>query len=174
MQSSASCTSLALKLTAGTHVSAGGPNAASRIEGGTPTFRRGTQALNAAGVSTFTGLYCVQPFLPVLKDTFHVSPAESGLALPLCTGLLAVSLLIAGPFSENWGPRAAGPCRNPDRQGLIGAPSGAHVSFVKDRPHVAARFYNKPYANLFPGILTDTGQPASSQLGAAPQHFPSR
>src|SRR3954453_8120052 len=120
MQSSASCTSLALKLTAGTHVSAGVPNAASRIEVGTPTFRRVTQALNAAGFSTFTVLYCVQPFLPVLKDTFHVSPAESGLALPLCTGLLAVSLLIAGPFSENWGPRAAGPCRNPDRKGLIG------------------------------------------------------
>src|SRR4051794_98663 len=107
MQSSASCTSLALKLTAGTHVSAGVPNAASRIEGGTPTFRHVTLALTAAGFSTFTVLYCVQPFLPVLKYTFHVSPAESGLALPLCTGLLAVSLLIAGPFSENWGPRAA-------------------------------------------------------------------
>ena len=143
-------------------MSAGVSNAASRIEVGTPTFRRVTLALTAAGFSTFTVLYCVQPFLPVLKDTFHVSPAESGLALPLCTGLLAVSLLIAGPFSENWGPRAAGPCRNPDRQGLIGAPSGAHVSFVKDRPHVAARFHNKPYANIFPGILTDNGRPRKS------------
>src|SRR3954464_2522149 len=92
MQSSASCTSLALKLTAGKHVSAGVPNAVSRIEVGTPTFRHVTLALTAAGFSTFTVLYCVQPFLPVLKDTFHVSPAESGLALPLCTGLLAVSL----------------------------------------------------------------------------------
>src|SRR3954453_17775217 len=69
MQSSASCTSLALKLTAGTHVAAGVPNAASRIEGGTPTFRHVTLALTAAGFSTFTVLYCVQPFLPVLKDT---------------------------------------------------------------------------------------------------------
>src|SRR3954464_10982208 len=113
MQSSASCTSLALKLTAGTHVSAGVPNAVSRIEVGTPTFRRVTLALTAAGFSTSTVLYCVQPFLPVLKDTFHVSPAESGLALPLCTGLLAVSLLIAGPFSENWGSARSGPMPEP-------------------------------------------------------------
>src|SRR3954470_1950950 len=98
MQSSASCTSLALKLTAGTHVAAGVPNAASRIEVGTPTFRRGPRGLTAAGSSTLTLLYCGQPFRPFLKDTFHVSPAESGLALPLCTGLVAVSLLIAGPF----------------------------------------------------------------------------
>ena len=52
-------------------MSAGVPNAASRIEVGTPTFRRVTLALTAAGFSTFTVLYCVQPFLPVLKDTFH-------------------------------------------------------------------------------------------------------
>ena len=89
-------------------MSAGVPNAVSRIKVGTPTFRRVTLALTAAGFSTFTVLYCVQPFLPVFTDTFHVSPAESSLALSLCTGLLAVSLLIAGPFSENWGSARSG------------------------------------------------------------------
>src|SRR4051812_29640809 len=54
MQSSASCTSLALKLTAGTHVSAGVPHAASRTQVGNPTFRHVTLALTAAGFSTFT------------------------------------------------------------------------------------------------------------------------
>jgi MFS transporter, YNFM family, putative membrane transport protein len=48
-------------------------------------------------------LYCVQPLLPIFTHEFHVSPAESSLALSLSTGLLAVSLLIAGPLSEVWG-----------------------------------------------------------------------
>jgi YNFM family putative membrane transporter len=41
--------------------------------------------------------------VPVFTDDFHVSPAESSLTLSLSTGLLAVSLLIAGPLSEVWG-----------------------------------------------------------------------
>src|SRR3954447_20142198 len=73
------------------------------IVAGTPAFRRVTFALTAAGFSTFTVLYCVQPLLPVFTHEFHVSPAESSLALSLSTGLLAVSLLIAGPLSEVWG-----------------------------------------------------------------------
>src|SRR5215213_11612112 len=79
------------------------PNSANRLGVGTPAFRRVTLALTAAGFSTFTVLYCVQPLLPVFTDEFHVSPAESSLALSLSTGLLAVSLLIAGPLSEVWG-----------------------------------------------------------------------
>ena len=75
----------------------------SHIEVGTPAFRRVTLALTAAGFSTFTVLYCVQPLMPVFADEFHVSPAESSLALSLSTGLLAIALLIAGPLSEVWG-----------------------------------------------------------------------
>ena len=73
------------------------------IKTGTPAFRRVTLALTAAGFSTFAVLYCVQPLLPVFTAEFHVSPAQSSLALSLSTGLLAVGLLIAGPLSERWG-----------------------------------------------------------------------
>ena len=51
----------------------------SRIATGTPAFRRITLALTAAGFSTFTVLYCVQPLLPIFTNEFHVSPTESSL-----------------------------------------------------------------------------------------------
>ena len=73
------------------------------IKTGTPAFRRVTLALTAAGFSTFAVLYCVQPLLPVFTAKFHVSPAESSLALSLSTGLLGIGLLIAGPLSDVWG-----------------------------------------------------------------------
>ena len=72
------------------------------IETGSPAFRRVTLALTAAGFSTFAVLYCVQPLLPVFTAKFHVSPAESSLALSLSTGLLGIGLLIAGPLSDVW------------------------------------------------------------------------
>ena len=73
------------------------------IEAGTPVFRRTTLALAAAGFSTFAVLYGVQPLLPVYADDFHVSPAESSLALSLPCATLAVSLLVVSPLSEVWG-----------------------------------------------------------------------
>ncbi|MGX5776626.1 MFS transporter [Methylorubrum zatmanii] len=75
------------------------------IEAGTPTFRRATLALFAAGFSTFAVLYGVQPLLPIFADTFAVSPAESSLALSLPCATLAVSLLVVSPLSEVWGRR---------------------------------------------------------------------
>ncbi|AWN39775.1 MFS transporter [Methylobacterium durans] len=73
------------------------------IEAGTPVFRRTTVALAAAGFSTFAVLYGVQPLLPVYADDFHVSPAESSLALSLPCATLAIALLIVSPLSEVWG-----------------------------------------------------------------------
>jgi len=75
------------------------------IEAGTPAFRRTTLALAAAGFSTFAVLYGVQPLLPVFADEFHVSPAESSLALSLPCAMLALALLVVSPLSEVWGRR---------------------------------------------------------------------
>lgn len=75
----------------------------SLIEAGTPVFRRTTLALFAAGFSTFAVLYGVQPLLPVFADAFHVSPAESSLALSAPCAFLAIALLIVSPLSEVWG-----------------------------------------------------------------------
>lgn len=73
------------------------------IRHGTAAFRRANLALFAAGVSTFSLLYCVQPLLPIYGREFAVGAAESSLALSSSTGVLAFSLLFAGALSDVWG-----------------------------------------------------------------------
>ncbi|WP_258128210.1 MFS transporter [Achromobacter anxifer] len=67
---------------------------------GTPGLRRAQWALFAAGFSTFSLLYCVQPLMPLFTQAFGVSPAQSSLVLSLCTGLLAVAIFFVGLFSQ--------------------------------------------------------------------------
>ncbi|CCH08564.1 MFS transporter [Achromobacter xylosoxidans] len=67
---------------------------------GTPALRRAQWALFAAGFSTFSLLYCVQPLMPLFTQAFGVSPAESSLVLSLCTGLLAIAIFLVGLFSQ--------------------------------------------------------------------------
>jgi YNFM family putative membrane transporter len=74
-----------------------------QIEAGTLAFRRTNVALFASGFSTFALFYCVQPLLPVFAQEFHVSPAQSSLALSLTTGVLAFAMLLASALSEHWG-----------------------------------------------------------------------
>lgn len=74
-------------------------------EPGTPAYRRIVFALFLAGFVTFTLLYCVQPLLPMLAKEFHVSPAQSSLALSLSTGCLALAILGAGAISESMNRR---------------------------------------------------------------------
>jgi MFS transporter, YNFM family, putative membrane transport protein len=79
------------------------PDVAGFIQQGTPAFVQTNLALFASGFATFALLYCVQPLLPILSDTFKVAPAEASLSLSLTTALMAVSLPIAGSLSEMWG-----------------------------------------------------------------------
>jgi MFS transporter, YNFM family, putative membrane transport protein len=74
-----------------------------KIEHGTPAFIRTNSALFSAGFATFALLYCVQPLMPVFSHNFKVSAAGASLSLSLTTGLLAVSMLVAGVLSEAWG-----------------------------------------------------------------------
>jgi YNFM family putative membrane transporter len=67
---------------------------------GTPGLRRAQWALFAAGFSTFSLLYCVQPLMPMFTGAFGVSPAQSSLVLSLCTGLLAIAIFFVGLFSQ--------------------------------------------------------------------------
>ncbi|KRC79254.1 hypothetical protein ASE30_25090 [Achromobacter sp. Root83] len=67
---------------------------------GMPGLRRAQWALFAAGFSTFSLLYCVQPLMPLFTSAFNVSPAQSSLALSLCTGLLAIAIFFVGLFSQ--------------------------------------------------------------------------
>ncbi len=72
------------------------------IERGTPAFHRTNLALFSAGWATFALMYCVQPLMPLFSREFRVTPAAASLSLSLTTGLLAVSMLIAGALSEAW------------------------------------------------------------------------
>jgi YNFM family putative membrane transporter len=74
-----------------------------QIEQGSPEFRRTSLALFSAGFATFALLYFVQPLLPVFTEVFHLSPARSSLALSSTTGMLSVSMLLAGAVSEGLG-----------------------------------------------------------------------
>jgi YNFM family putative membrane transporter len=88
---------------AATHCRAEDVPSAPRIEHGTAAFVRTNCAIFASGLATFALLYCVQPLMPVLSDTFHVGATGASLSLSLTTAFLAVSILIAGALSETWG-----------------------------------------------------------------------
>ena len=48
-------------------------------------------------------MHCIQPLLPVLADTFHVSAAEASLAMSVTTGILGPAILTAGMISDRFG-----------------------------------------------------------------------
>jgi YNFM family putative membrane transporter len=73
---------------------------------GSAAYWRINVALVLAGFSTFSLLYCAQSLMPAFAVAFRVSPAESSLALSLSTGLLAVSVFLAGALSETTGRKA--------------------------------------------------------------------
>jgi YNFM family putative membrane transporter len=75
------------------------------IQQGTSEFRRAVLALFMAGFATFGVLYCVQPLLPGFSSHFGVSAGNSALALSVSTGVLAVSMLVAGIVSDRIGRR---------------------------------------------------------------------
>ncbi|ANI17845.1 MULTISPECIES: MFS transporter [Pseudomonas] len=72
----------------------------SYIEKGTPAFMRTSLALFSGGFATFALLYCVQPMMPVLSQTFALSAAQSSLVLSIATIMMALGLLVTGPISD--------------------------------------------------------------------------
>jgi len=76
------------------------------LQRGSAAFRRANWALFAAGFSTFSLMYCVQPLLPLFAEHFGVSPAQSSLSLSLTTGLLALAIFLVGFWSSRL-PRKA-------------------------------------------------------------------
>lgn len=73
------------------------------IRHGTPAFRRSNLALFAAGVATFSLLYCVQPLLPEFSRDFGVSAAVSALSLSSTSAVLAIAILFSGALSDACG-----------------------------------------------------------------------
>ena len=74
-----------------------------RIVPGSAAFLRSNLGLFAAGFAAIALLYTVQPILPLFSAQFHVSPAESSLALSLPTLVLALMMLVVSGLSETFG-----------------------------------------------------------------------
>jgi YNFM family putative membrane transporter len=75
------------------------------ITRGTPAYRKLAIAMVAAGFSTFSLLYSVQPLLPEFADRFHLSAEAASLAVSVATGPMAITILIAGVMSDRIGRR---------------------------------------------------------------------
>ncbi len=76
------------------------------MQQGTPLFRRVTLALFAGALATYASLYTTQPLLPLLSDSFHITPAMASLTISAATATLAVALLFAGPLADSIGRKA--------------------------------------------------------------------
>ncbi|MBY4890546.1 MFS transporter [Pantoea sp. DY-15] len=73
------------------------------IKRGTKEYLRAGISLFLLGFASFSLIYCVQPLLPAFSGAFSISPAQSSLALSFTKGLLAVSILLSGAFSQALG-----------------------------------------------------------------------
>jgi len=73
------------------------------IAAGSREYRRINRAMAFGGFSVFALLYCVQPLMPLLAQDFHLTPAQSSLALSVSTATLAVALLASGGVAERIG-----------------------------------------------------------------------
>lgn len=73
------------------------------IRPGTTGYMQARIALFIAGLVPFILIYTVQPTLPLFAEEFHISAPVASLTLSFTTGLLAVTMLIAGAISEKIG-----------------------------------------------------------------------
>lgn len=69
----------------------------------TSSYHRLIIAMTAGGLANFSGMYFVQPLLPLLATQYHVTPAESAQVLSITTLTIIVGLLLAGPLSDRFG-----------------------------------------------------------------------
>ena len=73
------------------------------ISQGTVEYKKAGMALFLLGFTSFSLIYCVQPLLPNLSQSFHIAPSASALALSLTTGFLAMSIMLSSAFSQTLG-----------------------------------------------------------------------
>ncbi|QID18207.1 MFS transporter [Nitrogeniibacter mangrovi] len=74
-----------------------------QLEAGTPAYRRANFAVFLGGFACFAMLYGTQPLLPLLAETFAVSPTHASLSVSYGTGALALALIPASLLSDRFG-----------------------------------------------------------------------
>ncbi|HYG57905.1 MAG TPA: MFS transporter, partial [Symbiobacteriaceae bacterium] len=68
-----------------------------------PAYRRTTAALFVGAFAAYASLYTTQPMLPLLSQSFHITPAVASLTVSAATGSLAIGMLFAGPLADSVG-----------------------------------------------------------------------
>lgn len=68
-----------------------------------PAFKKMMIAMTAASVICFANLYFVQPIMPLLVQTFHVSSTTAGLSLSVAVISLIIGLFVFGVLSDRFG-----------------------------------------------------------------------
>jgi YNFM family putative membrane transporter len=75
------------------------------IEAGSRAFWRATLALCLGSLMIFANVYVTQPLLPMIAESFGVSPLQAGWSFTVTTLTLGLSLLFYGPLSDALGRR---------------------------------------------------------------------
>ena len=75
----------------------------SRLQAGTPEFRRAVRAFFCGGFATFSTLYGMQPLLPLFSAEFQLPPALASGVISASTAMLALMLIPSALLSERIG-----------------------------------------------------------------------
>ncbi len=75
------------------------------IEAGSKAFWRATLALCLGSLMIFANVYVTQPLLPMIAESFGISPLQAGWSFTVTTLTLGLSLLFYGPVSDALGRR---------------------------------------------------------------------
>jgi len=75
------------------------------IASGTPAFWRATLALCLGSVIVFSNLYITQPLLPLLQQSFSITPLQASATLSVTTLTLGIFLVLFGSVSDAIGRR---------------------------------------------------------------------
>nr|WP_275941297.1 MFS transporter [Planosporangium flavigriseum] len=59
--------------------------------------------LFAAGIATFSSLYCAQPLLPMFASAFRIAPDQAALSMSVTTIALGIGMLVVSPLSDGYG-----------------------------------------------------------------------
>ncbi|WP_166021440.1 MFS transporter [Streptomyces chilikensis] len=78
----------------------------SRVDVGTPAYRRMSLALFLAGVATFALLYSTQALLPLISESYGSSVGDVSWTVAAATGGLALFVIPMSALSERFGRRA--------------------------------------------------------------------
>ncbi|HVI91681.1 MAG TPA: MFS transporter [Dongiaceae bacterium] len=76
---------------------------ATRLQAGTPDFRRTARAMFVGGFATFALLYGMQPLMPMFSVEFKLIPAAASGVISAATGAMAVGLIPASLLADRFG-----------------------------------------------------------------------